>query len=142
MGPALGSCLAVAFYRFIKMLEFETANPGQDFNDKEAEVFEPDEVPARAADVSRPVVGVVTSPTGEPMTTAAYSPSRVDGAASSERLSTVQSSQSALPTQSTHPTHFSQSDQLYTHEFEPKPTDSYDAATGIEEGTMGGNYKL
>ncbi|KAF2426478.1 aquaporin-like protein [Tothia fuscella] len=30
VGPALGAIIAVLFYRFIKMLEYETANPGQD----------------------------------------------------------------------------------------------------------------
>jgi aquaporin related protein len=39
----LGSLLAVLFYRLIKMLEYETANPGQDFNKQEAEVFTFDE---------------------------------------------------------------------------------------------------
>jgi len=36
---SLGAMLAVAFYRFIKILEYENANPGQDNNehdDKEA----------------------------------------------------------------------------------------------------------
>ena len=50
--------MAVGFYRFMKVLEYETANPGQDFNDKEAEVFNPDEDTARAADVVRPNVMV------------------------------------------------------------------------------------
>ncbi|KAF2089953.1 aquaporin-like protein [Saccharata proteae CBS 121410] len=54
LGPALGSIVAVGFYRFIKTLEYETANPGQDFNEKEAEVFNPDEDPATADDVRRP----------------------------------------------------------------------------------------
>ena len=48
----------MGFYRFIKALEYETANPGQDFNDKEMEVFNPDEDPARASDVARPNVAV------------------------------------------------------------------------------------
>ena len=30
VGPFLGALLAVLFYRFIKMLEYETANPGAD----------------------------------------------------------------------------------------------------------------
>jgi glycerol uptake facilitator-like aquaporin len=30
VGPGLGSILAVGFYKFIKMLEYEMANPGQD----------------------------------------------------------------------------------------------------------------
>lgn len=30
IGPGLGAIVAVLFYRFIKMLEYETANPGAD----------------------------------------------------------------------------------------------------------------
>ena len=30
MGPILGALLAAGFYKFIKVLEYETANPGQD----------------------------------------------------------------------------------------------------------------
>ncbi|KAL8917367.1 MAG: hypothetical protein Q9208_007985 [Pyrenodesmia sp. 3 TL-2023] len=44
IGPILGALLASGFYKFIKMLEYETANPGQDFDDKEQ------------GDTSRPVV--------------------------------------------------------------------------------------
>ncbi|KAF2091226.1 aquaporin-like protein, partial [Saccharata proteae CBS 121410] len=36
IGPALGAIFAVAFYRFIKMLEYEMVNPGQDDNHIEA----------------------------------------------------------------------------------------------------------
>jgi aquaporin related protein len=47
--------MAVGFYRFVKLLEYETANPGQDFNEHEAEVFEFDEEnAATGADVIRP----------------------------------------------------------------------------------------
>ena len=30
VGPIIGSLIAVFFYKFIKMLEYEMANPGQD----------------------------------------------------------------------------------------------------------------
>jgi len=51
----MGSILAVIFYRFVKVLEYETANPGQDFNEQEADAFEFDEDnAATAADVARP----------------------------------------------------------------------------------------
>ncbi len=30
VGPIIGSLLAVVFYKFIKMLEYEMANPGAD----------------------------------------------------------------------------------------------------------------
>ena len=43
LGPFLGSLLAVLFYRLIKILEYETANPGQDFNKQEDAAFEFDE---------------------------------------------------------------------------------------------------
>jgi aquaporin related protein len=42
-GPAIGAILAVVFYKFIKMLEYEVANPGQDDDDKEAAEKERDE---------------------------------------------------------------------------------------------------
>ncbi|KAI9833351.1 MAG: hypothetical protein M1819_003746 [Sarea resinae] len=43
VGPILGALLASGFYKFCKMVEYETANPGQDLDDKEAQVFNPDE---------------------------------------------------------------------------------------------------
>lgn len=47
--------LAVLFYRVIKMLEYETANPGQDFNAHEADAFSFDEEnAATASDVMPP----------------------------------------------------------------------------------------
>ncbi|KAF2736545.1 aquaporin-like protein [Polyplosphaeria fusca] len=36
VGPGIGAILAVVFYKFIKILEYEMANPGQDMDDKEA----------------------------------------------------------------------------------------------------------
>lgn len=55
LGPALGTLIAVVFYRFVKVLEYETANPGQDFNEKEADNFEFDEENAAGReDVTRP----------------------------------------------------------------------------------------
>ncbi len=55
VGPALGALVAVGFYRFVKVLEYETANPGADFNEKEAEAFRFDEENAASAkDVARP----------------------------------------------------------------------------------------
>ena len=46
LGPALGALVAVLFYRFIKMLEYETANPEAD-SDKATQHFETDEAPVR-----------------------------------------------------------------------------------------------
>ncbi|KAF1832583.1 aquaporin-like protein [Decorospora gaudefroyi] len=40
VGPAAGAIIAVVFYKFIKILEYEVANPGQDDDDKDQEVKE------------------------------------------------------------------------------------------------------
>ena len=40
VGPGLGAVIAVVFYKFIKMLEYEVANPGQDDDDKDEQVKE------------------------------------------------------------------------------------------------------
>ncbi|GAB7355596.1 hypothetical protein MBLNU459_g6325t1 [Dothideomycetes sp. NU459] len=37
VGPAVGAIIAVGFYRFIKILEYEVANPGQDAKSEEEE---------------------------------------------------------------------------------------------------------
>lgn len=44
LGPILGTLVAAGFYKFIKALEYETANPGQDMDEKEAHTFNPDGV--------------------------------------------------------------------------------------------------
>ncbi len=43
VGPILGALLAAGFFWFIKACEYETANPGQDFDDLEANVYKPEE---------------------------------------------------------------------------------------------------
>ena len=53
VGPLLGSLLAAGFYKLIKMLEYETANPGQDFDENETKIFDPER------DVDRPIVNLV-----------------------------------------------------------------------------------
>jgi len=57
LGPLLGSVVASGFYKLVKVLEYETANPGQDFDEKENEHFEFDEeTAATGADVARPAI--------------------------------------------------------------------------------------
>jgi len=60
LGPCLGALLATGFYRLMKFLEYETANPGQDFDDHETALFKPPVQAATAADVRRPIVGVLS----------------------------------------------------------------------------------
>jgi aquaporin related protein len=43
VGPFLGAAVAVGFYQFIKMLEYETANPGQDSDGKSLRKYHGDE---------------------------------------------------------------------------------------------------
>lgn len=50
LGPVLGALVASGFYWFIKALEYEGANPGQDFDDLEASAFDPEQ------DLGRPVI--------------------------------------------------------------------------------------
>lgn len=40
VGPGIGAIIAVVFYKFIKMLEYEVANPGQDDDKDESEAKE------------------------------------------------------------------------------------------------------
>ena len=53
LGPFLGTLLASGFYKLMKGLEYETANPGQDFDENETKLFDPER------DVERPIVNVV-----------------------------------------------------------------------------------
>ncbi|OAA79630.1 aquaporin [Akanthomyces lecanii RCEF 1005] len=71
VGPGIGSILAAGFYHLINILEYETANPGQDFNEKEMDRFVFDEEAAHtgahvvrpdATDVLEPIVSPVASP--------------------------------------------------------------------------------
>ncbi|KIW50212.1 hypothetical protein PV05_11822 [Exophiala xenobiotica] len=50
LGPLLGALLAAGFFWFIKSCEYQTANPGQDFDDLEATAYNPE------MDITRPVV--------------------------------------------------------------------------------------
>ncbi|KAF9637994.1 Major intrinsic protein [Lasiodiplodia theobromae] len=73
LGPALGSILAVIMYRLIKSLEYETANPGQDFDENETKAFQPaSDPPATREDVRRPAAPMIQ--TDEPPTNIALVP--------------------------------------------------------------------
>lgn len=135
VGPALGSCLAVGFYRLVKTLEYETANPGQDFNDKEAEVFNPDENPARASDVARPNIAL-----GTPDFVADQQGLRSPTDGELSRLGSARSSHmSPVTSRYAHPGRY---DGATGEEHLQAPTDGYQHATQVEEGTMGGNYTV
>ena len=68
IGPLLGSLLAAGFYKLIKGLEYETANPGQDFDENETKIFDPER------DVDRPMVNFVAP--NEPNSQPTSNPSR------------------------------------------------------------------
>lgn len=55
-GPIMGTLLAWAMYKIVKSVEYETVNPGQDFDDHEAKMFNPPGDAETAAEVERPNV--------------------------------------------------------------------------------------
>ncbi|KAF2127377.1 aquaporin-like protein [Dothidotthia symphoricarpi CBS 119687] len=58
-GPIMGTLLAWAMYKIVKMAEYETVNPGQDFDDHEAALFHPPSHPSSAGQVERPNVAAM-----------------------------------------------------------------------------------
>ncbi|PNS16004.1 Aquaporin-1 [Sphaceloma murrayae] len=136
VGPFLGTLLAVALYRFIKTLEYETANPGQDFNEKEAEVFNPDDDPVSAEDVARPTVTV-----GNPDYVADS-----DGVRRSHsnpiRMGSTSSSAKPVRSVSRYDGEEAEWSSGAGAARGRRVGDRFENATRVEEGTMGGNYKV
>jgi aquaporin related protein len=58
-GPVMGTLLAFGMYRIVKIVEYETVNPGQDFDDHEAALFKPPEDAETADQVERPNVAAM-----------------------------------------------------------------------------------
>ncbi|KAM0713558.1 hypothetical protein Q7P37_010520 [Cladosporium fusiforme] len=138
VGPALGSLVAVLFYRLIKILEYETANPGQDFNQTEAEVFQFDEDnAARGADVLPPTAEDmrVLSQTSRDHDQIPGSGGRADGATFENRLGSLSSSKER-----------SAGNDNVTAEhranLEARGQRPYHAGPDAERGDLGGNYTV
>jgi len=70
LGPVMGAVLAAGFFWFIKSCEYQTANPGQDFDDLEASAYNPEE------DLTRPVVSPTAVIPERSMSPAASRPSK------------------------------------------------------------------
>ncbi|KAF1990421.1 aquaporin-like protein [Aulographum hederae CBS 113979] len=65
LGPTMGTILAWAFFKLMKFAEYETANPGQDFNELEEGAFEKPGDAVTSAEVERPhPLAVVESSAG------------------------------------------------------------------------------
>jgi aquaporin related protein len=60
-GPIMGALLAFGMYRIVKISEYQTVNPGQDFDDHEAALFKPPEDAETAAQVERPNVAAIAA---------------------------------------------------------------------------------
>lgn len=58
-GPVMGALLAFGMYRIVKIVEYQTVNPGQDFDDHEAAAFKPPEDAETAEQVERPNVAAI-----------------------------------------------------------------------------------
>jgi len=70
IGPGMGALLAYGFYELMKFGEYETANPGQDFDDHEAELFVPPTDAVTKEEVQRPNVAAevaVAAESGSPL---------------------------------------------------------------------------
>lgn len=61
IGPLLGTLLAFGVYKIIKMVEYQTVNPGQDFDDHEDALFKPPTNPEFAEEVERPNVAAIAA---------------------------------------------------------------------------------
>ncbi|KAF2018246.1 aquaporin-like protein [Aaosphaeria arxii CBS 175.79] len=60
-GPLMGTLLAWGMYKIVKTVEYQTVNPGQDFDDHEAAAFKPPENPDSADQVERPNVAAIAA---------------------------------------------------------------------------------
>ncbi|KAF2833456.1 aquaporin-like protein [Ophiobolus disseminans] len=58
-GPLMGTLLAFGMYRIVKIVEYQTVNPGQDFDDHEAAAFKPPKDAETAEQVGRPNVAAL-----------------------------------------------------------------------------------
>ncbi|TKA74683.1 hypothetical protein B0A55_04714, partial [Friedmanniomyces simplex] len=159
LGPFLGALLAVGFYRFVKALEYETANPGQDFNEKEAEVFQFDEEnAATGADVARPVVAIgnpeyVANETGLHPTgshdSAASPPGSSSSATAANRVPTTMAGPNGngsgrvaplAPTATTAGPSVSPTDKLRAPDASYR--DGPAAEAGAQQPNLGGSYRV
>ncbi|KAF2809435.1 aquaporin-like protein [Mytilinidion resinicola] len=61
LGPFMGTLLAFGMYKLVKTVEYQTVNPGQDFDDHEAELFHPPDDPENAEQVARPNVAAIAA---------------------------------------------------------------------------------
>ncbi|PSN64135.1 aquaporin-like protein [Corynespora cassiicola Philippines] len=60
-GPLMGTLLAWGMYKIVKTVEYQTVNPGQDFDDHEAALFHPPADPISAEQVERPNVAAIAA---------------------------------------------------------------------------------
>jgi aquaporin related protein len=60
-GPIMGTLLAFGMYRIVKSVEYETVNPGQDFDDHEAALFDPPDDPDSKEQVARPNAAAIAA---------------------------------------------------------------------------------
>lgn len=58
-GPMMGTLLAYGMYKIVKSVEYQTVNPGQDFDDHEAALFDPPDDPESKEQVERPNVAAI-----------------------------------------------------------------------------------
>ncbi|KAH7125716.1 aquaporin-like protein [Dendryphion nanum] len=85
VGPLMGTLLAFGMYRIVKIVEYQTVNPGQDFDDHEAALFKPPSNPSSATQVERPNVAAIA------MEEAMRMASRSSGSGSEHKVDGIES---------------------------------------------------
>ena len=82
-GPIMGTLLAWCMYKVVKSVEYQTVNPGQDFDDHEAAHFHPPDDPESKEQVEMPNVAAIEA--REAVEEAVRIASRSSGGGSRER---------------------------------------------------------
>ncbi|OAL49753.1 aquaporin-5 [Pyrenochaeta sp. DS3sAY3a] len=59
IGPFMGTLLATGFYKLFQVMNYQTINPGQDFDDHETALFQMAEGPVSVEQVARPNVAAM-----------------------------------------------------------------------------------
>ncbi|KAI9740082.1 MAG: hypothetical protein M1818_004833 [Claussenomyces sp. TS43310] len=126
VGPILGSLLASGFYKFIKMLEYETVNPGQDATVQEGDHFNPD------LDSSKPNVSFAPDEYGRTMEEGQVLTN--DSGPNNASLSAHNANNAAPSGKIGNPLEYGSNRRPYSDS--PAPPHKNDQFAGVEDGGM------
>ncbi|KAF2796474.1 aquaporin-like protein [Melanomma pulvis-pyrius CBS 109.77] len=86
-GPCMGTFLAWGMYKIVKSVEYETVNPGQDFDDHEAALFKPPSNASHAEQVGRPNVAAIAAEEAVRVASHSSGSNEADGGNTDTRMS-------------------------------------------------------